>query len=171
MYYSNKRKEYEAREEKKVNNSSDKKKCENSSDLQSDSFCCPICSESGFKGDTLKEHFELELKKFKCSESCKNKSMKKHQSVSLKDNLFERANQVTGKHLYLQHEATKIAPFPVDEDDDVFASGTRDQQSASGLSSWTRCSRTSSPTSVSSELEKRWEVSSYRWQGNKFFPN
>lgn len=77
VYYSNKRKEYEAREEKKLINEGsiklpDLSKC---NEIQGTSFSCPICHESGFTSNTLKGHFELELKKVKYSESTKNNNI------------------------------------------------------------------------------------------------
>lgn len=76
MYYSNKRKEYEAREVKKalgenLLQSNKLSNCNNNTN-QVDSFSCPICLENSFTARSLKEHYEFELEKFKSSQSSKN---------------------------------------------------------------------------------------------------
>ena len=73
MYYSNKRKEYEAREEKKAafKNFTQSNRSDNSNDSAPKSFSCPVCLQSGFSGIALKEHFELELRRFKQKEAFK----------------------------------------------------------------------------------------------------
>lgn len=78
VYYSNKRKEYEAREEKKAAFKSSiepSNRLDHCNDSGVNTFSCPICLQGGFTGDTLKQHFELELKQFKHAEAVRNNKL------------------------------------------------------------------------------------------------
>lgn len=67
LFPSNKRKEYEAREEKKLKSLSvgGKVSNEETEREEKDTFSCPICSDTGFTRDSLNEHFKVELKRFR----------------------------------------------------------------------------------------------------------